>query len=162
MRISTVSLTLPLVLLLGCPGDDGGDEGGSQGYCESCNLDALIPLLAADDARDCGRVGVDEDPTPVVECIEEALEYGTPFTARQSLQGIDSFVELGFLVDDDGAVQQLFYDSNICGVLTCAEGCGPFVRQTECRNPRIGAVPAESLIDCDYGESFTVCEPPAA
>jgi hypothetical protein len=35
------------------------------------------------------------------------------------------------------------------------------VRRSECRNPRIGASLEDSLVDCDYGESLTVCEPPA-
>jgi hypothetical protein len=160
MRISTTSFALPLMLLLGCPGDEGGgDDGTVAMYCETCNLDHWLPALAVEGAIDCGFLQLGGDPTAITACVEDALASGAPFTARQQLQGIDSRVELGFLVDHDGVVQLLLFDSNICGSATCDEGCGPIVRVSECRNPTVGAMPEQSLVDCENGESAALCEP---
>lgn len=161
MRISKSSLALPLLLLLGCPEDEGGgDDGEVSTYCETCNLDHWLPALATEGAIDCGFVRLGEGATEAAACVDDALASGDPFTVRQELQGIDSQVELGFVVDQDGVVQQLTYDSNICGSSTCTEGCGPIVRVMECVGPRIGAMPEQSLVDCGTGESATLCEAP--
>jgi hypothetical protein len=154
MRIGKSSLVLPLVLLVGCPGD--GDGGGAM-YCQTCNLDHWLPALAVEGAVDCGLLRLNADPTAATACVEDVLASGAPFKVRQQLQGIDSRVELGFVVDHDGVVQRLFYDSNICGSATCEGGCGPSVTTTECRDPRVGAMPEQSLVDCDAGESVTLC-----
>ena len=159
MRISTTSIALPLLLLLGCPGDEGGADDGVTMYCETCNLDHWLPALAVDGSIDCGFLQLGGDATEIAACVEDALASGAPFEARQQLQGIDSRVELGFVVDHEGVVQRLLFDSNICGSVTCEEGCGPTVRATECRNPTVGAAPEQSLVDCDDGESAALCEP---
>jgi hypothetical protein len=159
MRTSKPSLVLPLMLLLGCPGDGGDDDGGVAMYCKTCDLAHWLPALAVDGARDCGFMRLHGDATAVIACVDDALAHDTPFMARQELQGIDSRVEFGFLVDQDGVVQQLFYDANICGSITCEEGCGPTVIVTECRNPRRAALPEQSLVDCEAGESAVLCGP---
>jgi hypothetical protein len=164
MRISKPSLVLPLLLLLGCPedgADDGAADGGVMQYCETCDLDHWVPALAAEGAVDCGTLELGEDATGIAACVEDALDSGTPFTARQWLQGIDSLVAVGWLVDHDGVVQQLTWDSNICGSPLCEEGCGPTVSTMECVSPRVGAVPEQALVDCDAGAWATLCEPPA-
>lgn len=153
-------LGLPLVLLLGCP-DDEGDDGGPAEYCDSCNLDTYVPVLVAEVAIDCGFVRLQEDASAAVACIDAALASDAPFTVRQELQGIDSRVELAFVVDRYGVVQRLFYDSNVCGAVTCEQGCGPTVAITACSRPRVGAMPELALVDCDPGETATLCEPPS-
>lgn len=161
MVSAKASFVLSLVVLSGCNDDKGAEDGGYEAYCESCNLDDQLPLLTADGATDCGSVGVGEDPASVASCIEQALADGTPFTARQQLMGIDSSVEIGYVMDDAGVVQQVSYDSNICGGATCEGGCGPRVSMAECGNPRVGAMPEQAIVDCDLGAYVTVCEPPS-
>jgi len=160
MRISTPWLVLPLVSLLGCPGDEGEGDGGTVAmYCETCDLEHWLPAIAVDGAKDCGLLRLHGDATAMKVCVDDALASGAPFKVRQELQGIDSRVELGFLVDHDGVVQELLYDSNICGSATCEEDCGPTVSVTECRDPRLGATPEQALVDCDAGESAVLCGP---
>lgn len=163
MRISKLLLALPFVLL-GCPEDEGDDggvaDGGATEQCRTCNLDHWMPALAADGAVDCGHLQLGEDATGIAACVEEALASGTPFTVRQALQGIDSFVEVAWVVDRDGVVQQLFWDSNICGSPVCEGGCGPTVSAMECIDPQPGAMPEEALVDCEAGEAAALCEPP--
>lgn len=150
-----------LAIPWGCDDGKGDGDDGDGAYCETCTLDEQMPRLAAEGANDCGSVGIGEDPSAVVSCIEQALADGTPFTARQQLQGIDSFVEVGYVVDQDGAVQRLSYDSNICGAIGgCEDGCGPRVSVAECVDPRIGAMPMDAIVDCDVGALSTICEPP--
>lgn len=164
MTTERLALALPLLLLLGCPGGgDGGSAGDGSGnaYCDTCDLDHWMPALAANGAIDCGFVRVGESPEPVTACVNEALAEGTPFMARQQLQGIDSIVELGYVVDHEGVLQQLGYDSNVCGAPTCEDGCGPVVSAMECRNPRPAAMPERGLVQCDPGEGASLCEPPA-
>lgn len=148
------------VLALGC--DDEGEDGGVDptAYCEECNLDVQVPLVAAEGATDCGMVGIGGDTTSVSDCVEQALADGTPFIARQTLMGIDSGVRQAWVVDADGAVQQLSYDSNVCGAAECNAQCGPRVSRAECANARLGAMPMEALVDCDLGAYVALCEPP--
>ena len=159
-----VPLVLPLLLLLGwgCPGDDE-DEGGGDGdvamYCETCDLDHWAPALAMGGAKDCGFVRLGEDASEAAACVDRALALGEPFMVRQALQGIDSQVELAFVVDHDDVVQRLTYDSNVCGTSGCDERCGPTVWVQECVRPRAGAMPEQALVDCDDGESVALCEP---
>lgn len=163
MKIRMPLLVLPLVLF-GCPedGDDGGAaDGGAMEQCRTCNLDHWMPALVTDGAVDCGELELGADPTGIAACVEDALASGAPFTVRQQLQGIDSFVEVGWLVDRDGVVQQLFWDSNICGSPQCDDGCGPTVSVMECVDPRAGAMPEQALVDCEAGESAVLCEPAA-
>ena len=150
---------LPLVGSTGCDDGEGSDGDDPTAYCDLCNLDEQIPLLTAEGTTDCGMVGVGEDPMAVVSCIEQALADGTPFTARQQLQGIDSTVSIGYVGDEDGVVQRLSHDSNICGGAGCDEHCGPRVSAAECGNPRAGAMPMDSILDCDLGEFTALCGP---
>lgn len=154
-------MAIPLLLLLGCPGDDG-EDGGSAEYCDSCNLDTYVAALAAAVAIDCGSVRLHEDAAAEAACVDIALASDAPFIARQQLQGIDSRVELAFVVDRYGVVQRLFYDSNVCGAAACEQGCGPSVTVAACSRPRLGARPEQALVDCDPGEAATLCEPPSA
>ena len=147
-----------VVLALGCDEADEGED--PTAYCDSCNLDVQVPLVAAEGATDCGTVGIGEDPASVSACVEQALAAGTPFVARQTLQGIDSSVEVAWVVDASGVVQQLGHDSNVCGQAECNEDCGPRVSQAECANARVGATPMDALLDCDLGAFAAVCEPP--
>ncbi len=158
MDVSKVALLAMLLWVPACDPQDGDD--GPVSYCETCNLDGQMPGLTAMGATDCGSVGIGEDTTAATRCIEQALMEGTPFSARQQLQGIDSSVEVGFLVDDDGVVQQLIYDSNVCGGSMCDDDCGPRVSMVECGNARVGAMPEQAIVDCDLGAYVALCEPP--
>lgn len=156
-----VSPLLSLAVWLACdPEGVADDDGATKSHCDSCDLDHWMPALVAGGAVDCGRVELGDDPTAAVGCVEGALGTGAPFMVRQQLQGIDSQVELGFLVDRDAVVQQLTHDTNLCGAPMCTEHCGPVVWVQECTNPRIGAVPANMIIDCDAGDTAALCEPP--
>jgi hypothetical protein len=159
MTISRRSWVLFAVLAVGCDskGDDGDDP---TAYCDDCNLDVQVPLVAAEGATDCGAVDIGGDPTSVSSCVEQALADGRPFVARQVLMGIDSGVQQAWVVDADGVVRLLSYDSNICGAAECDEHCGPRVSQAECANARVGAMPMDALLDCDLGTYASVCEPP--
>lgn len=160
MKISMASLALLLMPEPVCDGEGvPGDDGAAMAHCDSCDLDHWIPALAAKGSIDCGRVELGADPTRAADCVEDALASDAPFTVRQELQGIDSQVELGFLVDRDGVVQQLTHDTNLCGSPMCTEHCGPVVWAQECASPRIGAMPEQLLIECDAGDSAALCEP---
>lgn len=134
---------------------------GGRGYCETCNLDEQIAQRVSSTEMSCGEVGIDEGPESAVACIEQALADGTHFSVRQELQGIDSSVSLAWMHDEGGVLQRLSYDSNICGGGDgCTRQCGPRVSMSECVNPRVGALPEQSLIDCDDAPFTTLCEPP--
>ncbi len=151
---------LSMLLLWSCGESGAGDDGALTDYCETCNLDEQVPMIAAEEAIDCGEVGVGEDPATVVACVEQALADGTAFTARQQLQGIDSAAITAYVVDSAGVVQRLGYDSNVCGGAECNEDCGPRVSIAECGNARVGMMPADAIIDCDLGSFSSLCEPP--
>jgi len=157
------SLAALLTVVLGCDDDGPAEDDSGQSYCDSCTLDVQIPLVAREGATDCGRVALDDDPSAVVACIEQALAAGTPFIARQQLQGIDSSVERAYVTNDDGVVEQLAYDSNICGGAGgCMDGCGPRVSSTACTEPSAGAMPMQAIVDCaSMGSIETLCEPPS-
>lgn len=158
MKVPSLVVVLS-VLALGCT-DDGGADGGTS-YCETCNLDEQIPIVAASDATDCGEAPLNGDASAAIACVEQALADGTPFFVQQELQGIDSAVVLAWVVDDDGVVQRLSYDSNICGGAGgCNDDCGPRVSMAQCGNARIGADPEQSIVDCDVGSFSALCEPP--
>jgi hypothetical protein len=160
MRVSSVSLALLLVPWLACDGDGvAGDDGATKPHCARCDLDHWMPALAAEGAVDCGRVRLGQSPIVAADCVEAALASKSAFVVRQELQGIDSQVEIGFLVDQDGVVQQLTHDSNLCGAPTCTDHCGPVVWVQECVSPRRGAAPMHAVVDCDPGETAVLCEP---
>lgn len=161
MKTSKPALALPLLLSLGLGCPEGGDDGDGEvaAYCETCDLDHWLPALAVDGATDCGEVRLGERATEAAACVDAALASAKPFMVRQELQGIDSRVELGFVVDHDGVVQALTYDSNVCGSSGCDERCGPTVWARECVAPRTGAMPEQALVDCDDGESAALCGP---
>lgn len=150
-----VSVAVSTMLSLGaCDGEDGDD------YCEVCNLDVQVPLLAAEDAMDCGEVEPGGDASAVATCIEEALEAGSAFVARQRLQGIDSTIINAYLTDADGNVQRLSYDSNICGGGDCGGTCGPRISVAQCDSPRASMNPEDAIVGCDFSSGETLCEPP--
>lgn len=148
-----------LLLSFSCDSEQPVDEYAE--YCETCNLDDQIPEVAVEAATDCGQAQLDEDATPVLDCVEQALADGAPFIARQQLQGIDSAVIYAWVTNAEGTVVRLSYDSNICGGAMCADGCGPRVSMAACGNPRTGAMPQQSIIDCDLGPFSALCEPPS-
>lgn len=147
-------------------------EPSPEASCDSCRLDTSLSMVAAPRARACGVLGrassfadadFDAGTAPQVsaaECIEAALTQGKPFTVTGSLQGTDSIVEFAWFTAPDGTVNQLFYDSDICGGGGCTRpGCGPRVTSTPCIDPKVA--PGTDLgISCrELGASVTLCGP---
>ena len=152
-------LALSCSLVLACSEEEEGD--GATDHCETCNLDEQIPMVAVAGATDCGSVGITENASAAIACIEQALADGTPFMVRRQVQGTDSTVIYAWVTDESGEVRYLAYDSNICGGAGgCNEQCGPRVSSSACGSPRVGADPSVQLVDCDDVALTSLCEPP--
>ncbi|MCH9685561.1 MAG: hypothetical protein K0V04_29290 [Deltaproteobacteria bacterium] len=160
MNVRAVAVIVFALLPSWSCADESDDPPSQTEHCETCNLDEQVSQLAAAGATDCGELEVGGDSTDVLACVTSALDVGNPFIARQQLQGIDSSVIYAYLVDDDGDVVLLSYDSNICGGGQCTAECGPRVSRSVCGNARAGAMPDQAIIDCDLGQFSALCEPP--
>jgi hypothetical protein len=109
-----------------------------DGSCEDCTLAAVMPTPGVD----CGVQSSEGRAPAVASCVEDNLASSTPFHAVTELQGIDSQVVVGWVLDAAGTLTRYFYDSSICGGSGCdVAGCGPRVSVAICEEP--GFIPDE-------------------
>jgi hypothetical protein len=78
-------------------------------------LERRMQQLAGQDAVDCGRVAPRAEARPATDCALAANSSGKPFHVRYDMQGIDSYVAVGFVRLPDGGVEALSYDSDPMG-----------------------------------------------
>jgi hypothetical protein len=148
-------------------GDDASESEARS--CEQCTLAIQLDRLKAGDAVDCGSALSEYFDAEYLadasvanqnayDCLSAALDEAEPFVFVLELQGIDSHVEVGWVMDDEGVVHQLDYDSDICGGAGCMPGCGPSVTRRVCENPSV-AGPNQRVRCEDTDEQTSVCAP---
>ncbi len=108
-------LTLAIsCLLFACGGS--GDSSSDDTSVEQ--LRSTITQAASDSAINCGEVQVAAAPEEVDQCLIQAYNNQTPAYAIYFLQGIDSTVARGVVIDSDRTVRFWTYDSWGTGQIT--------------------------------------------
>ena len=78
-------------------------------------LDWRLRKLSSSTMTNCGRVGLNEDPSRSTQCVIEANHEGNPFRVRYDMRGKDSDVARGLVRLPSGAVIELGFDGNPTG-----------------------------------------------
>ncbi|HLW83572.1 MAG TPA: hypothetical protein VKR60_00075 [Candidatus Sulfotelmatobacter sp.] len=74
-------------------------------------MDRRMRSIAGPQALNCGRVEIGADDKTALTCAWKAVRKKQPFFVRYDLQGIDSFVSVGFAGNDDQDVYMIQFDS---------------------------------------------------
>jgi hypothetical protein len=119
-----------------------------------CEIEASARHLAGAGARDCGSVGIDEDPTAVDACVISSFEKHAPFYAIYTLQGIDSQVMMAF-VGNGTSVWTLSYDSDPSG----GSDVGAVIYQSTCLEPTVQkGKTGQAELTCSASTSQKICD----
>lgn len=126
---------------------------GAAAGC-ACDPAAEACVLAGSGATDCGYARLEEDRSPVTECLDAAIAAGEPAFGGWQVMGRDSEVRVYFALRPDRTFQ-LHYDGDISG-----GGGGR-------RNRRITVTPCDGApqrsatgYSCDgpIGEPYVLCD----
>jgi hypothetical protein len=120
------------------------------------DLELQSKNLAGPEAVDCGRVLIQGNPKIATECALKAQKAGKPFRVRFDLQGIDSFVAVGFVRTQDGTVESLMWDSDPSGGGRRGPGV-VFVKK--CPEPVRLWVGSDGRVGCSQGEASPQKDP---
>jgi len=74
-----------------------------------------LSSLAGPSARQCGKVGLGQDPSAAWQCAESADSIGASYWFAMQRQGIDSDVWQGAILTGSGKRYIVSYDSNYMG-----------------------------------------------